>query len=233
MPREQARRGVHQIGLAEIGGGEEIEVEPRLARKVRRKWLVEVDRDPEAAALGGDLHAIGEVDRLVVGSHDELVGLGPARPADERGDLRPLLGRLVEPDRTVGRNPVAVEDDLDPGVLLVEEDRAELVLVDDDRQALRLQRFGRGDDEAAVLRLGGHGGRTGDHGDRGKQRDNDSFRHEHFLASGIRTGAVVRSGAGTGPVTMIGKAPHSAVTLNLFQGPPRDGLRARKRRSGC
>ena len=145
MAREKAGRRIHQIGLAEIAGRQEIQVEPSLSRQAGGERLVEVDRDAKAVALGGDLHLIVQPDILIGGSDHDLIGLRPAGAAEKGGDGVPLLGCAVESDRAVGGDPFAMQHDLDAGILLIEEDRTELILVDHHGQPLSLQRFGRRD----------------------------------------------------------------------------------------
>src|SRR5205823_5445860 len=130
----------HHVGLAEVSGRQEIEVEPRFSDEILRERLVEVDRDAEAVPFGGHYDMVIESDSGIGRRDDELVRLWTARAADEGGNRIPLLGRGVEADFSVGRYPIAVQDDLNPRILLVEEDRAEMILLHENAEPPGLQR---------------------------------------------------------------------------------------------
>jgi hypothetical protein len=115
------------IGFAEIGRGEDLQVEAGPAAELRGQGLVEVDRDQERLAVGLDADAIGEV-RLLEAERN----LGPVGgPVDDAlaggGKQAPLAGDRLEAEVAEGSDALAVLDDLESaltalGVIVVEDE---------------------------------------------------------------------------------------------------------------
>src|SRR5262249_31609609 len=121
VPREEPGRLVERVALAEIGRGQEIEIETGPARQCRRERTTEVQGDAHALALGGDLEAIAEGQIRVAGIGDQLVGSRTMLARGERWNRIPLLRSGTESDLAVGRDPLAVQDHLDAAELLIAE----------------------------------------------------------------------------------------------------------------
>src|SRR6185437_853286 len=85
MAGEDAKGIIHHVGLAEIGGGQKLEVQSGFAGERVGKGAVEVYCDTEAVVLRGHLEPVVESQIGISRQADQLVG---RRAAPARGERR-------------------------------------------------------------------------------------------------------------------------------------------------
>ena len=122
IQRKNAWRAVHEIGLAEVGRRQELQVEAGAPLKPLWQRLVERHANPETPAFGSDRHARIEVELVVAQLQVNRVALAVDRALDQPGDLVPLFGCGLQSHCAAGCGSDAVVDELNAGGLLVEEE---------------------------------------------------------------------------------------------------------------
>ncbi len=170
MTRKDPERVVEHVTLAEIGGGQEVKVEARLADPCRGKGAVQMHRNAHALPFGSDLDAVTQVQIRIAGGSDQLVGPCAALASDECWDGIPLFRSREQSDLAVGGDALAMQNDFDSAHLLVAEDFVKRVLVGKHAQSLRLEIV-----QIVQMKVGGHQGVATP---RGKDHEADFAVHE-------------------------------------------------------
>ena len=119
--------------------GRNSRLNPARPARFSRQWLVEVHANPHATRLGGDFQVIVHlVSRKRQVSAETIVFLVRVTALELRDEV-PLLRRGHEANIAVGCDALSMENHLHGGVLLVDEDRVERVVVEHHVEALRTQ----------------------------------------------------------------------------------------------